>query len=91
MGSSSILVKPWQRRHSRSCPRAFGRRNQAILRRREERLAGELCDLGVRESDAGIAWTDPGIDWLAFDERHVGKISGLWAPRRRPAPLPGSP
>jgi hypothetical protein len=56
-------------------------RKRAIEEERVERYIAEICDLGERAPDPGVAWEEIGIDFLAFDEGHTGK--NLWTAAER--------
>jgi hypothetical protein len=52
-------------------------RKRAIKTEQEEAFLARLLELPAgQEADPGIDWAELGIDWLAFDESHIGK--NLW-------------
>ena len=72
-------------------------RREAIKAEKEEAFAERVLTLPEsQEHDPGIFWEDLGIDWIAFDESHIGK--NLWTvgareggePRFLGAPQEGS-
>jgi len=72
-------------------------RREAIKAEKEEAFAERVITLPEnQEYDPGIYWEDLGIDWIAFDESHIGK--NLWTvgareggePRFLGAPQEGS-
>ena len=77
--------------------KALSERRAAIQREKEEAFAERILALPEnQEYDPGIHWEDLGIDWIAFDESHMGK--NLWTvgareggePRFLGAPQEGS-
>ena len=72
-------------------------RREAIKSEKEEAFATRVTTLPENQDyDPGIYWEDLGIDWIAFDESHIGK--NLWTvgareggePRFLGAPQEGS-
>ncbi|MFO0572375.1 MAG: SNF2-related protein [Polyangia bacterium] len=72
-------------------------RREAIKSEKEETFAARILSLPENQQhDPGLSWEDLGIDWLAFDESHIGK--NLWTvgareggePRFLGAPQEGS-